>query len=310
MARTTGNQHDKPVKLSSLFTPAEVLAQTSIGSRDELLTEMLKRLAHRRDIGSFQDAYQAILTRENAGATVVGPGVALPHARLDAISDLAIALATSPTGIDFGGRGVKVVVLILVPKTQPAAYLQTVSSLTALCQDPHFAETVSALKTSEEVWRFFDRGGAVLPPVVCAGDIMETDWVSLHEHDTLEQAIDTMVHHNLVDVPVIDADGDLVGFVSAYELLRVCLPDYVLWVEDLRLIMNFEPFAGVLRNERRTWLAEIMSRDVPAVAEDAPAIQVGKEIAKRTARQVYVVRGKRLVGVVTVQSFLNKVLRE
>jgi CBS domain-containing protein len=46
------------------------------------------------------------------------------------------------------------------------------------------------------------------------------------------------------------------------------------------------------------------------VPEDAPAVDVAKEITKHNARRAYVLRGKKLVGVITIQHFLNKVLRE
>jgi len=139
---------------------------------------------------------------------------------------------------------------------------------------------------------------------------MSRDVVHLKEQDTLEQAVDTLVKHRLVDVPVVDVDGDLVGVVSGFELLRVCLPDYILWMEDLSPVLNFEPFAEVLRKESKTWLTDVMSLDYPTVAGDVPAIQVAKEMTRRGARQVYVVAGRKLVGVITLPAFINKVLRE
>ena len=59
--------------------------------------------------------------------------------------------------------------------------------------------------------------------------------------DTMERAIDLFVRHRVSEVPVIDKDGELIGVVSTHELLRVCLPDYVLWMDDLTPIINFEP---------------------------------------------------------------------
>ena len=66
----------------------------------------------------------------------------------------------------------------------------------------------------------------------------------------------------------------------------------------------------MLRNEEKTWLSEIMSFDFATISEDAPAIQVAKEITRRGVREVFVVREKRLVGIITLQDFINKVLRQ
>ncbi|MCK4629429.1 MAG: CBS domain-containing protein, partial [Sedimentisphaerales bacterium] len=176
--------------------------------------------------------------------------------------------------------------------------------------DPKTADVVSELSTDKEVWRFFDRGGITLPDHLLARHIMDPVEVQLLENDTLERAIDLFVRDKLRELPVVDKDDNLIGVVTTYELLRVCLPDYILWMDDLSPIMNFEPFAEVLRKEGKTWLAEIMTSDYAVVKEDAPAIQVAKEITRQRAGNAYVIRGKKLVGVVSLVSFLNKVMRE
>ncbi len=92
--------------------------------------------------------------------------------------------------------------------------------------------------------------------------------------------------------------------------MKVCLPDYILWMDDLSPIINFEPFAQVLKNEGKAWLTEIMSTEFAAVQVDAPAIQVAKEITKMGARQVYVLDGEKLAGEISLQDFIDKVLRQ
>jgi CBS domain-containing protein len=169
---------------------------------------------------------------------------------------------------------------------------------------------VAGLDDGEKVWSFFEKGGLSLPDHLRACDIMEPVTVRLQENDTLERAIDMFVRHKLTELPVLDKDGELIGVVSTYEFLRVCLPDYVLWMEDLTPIMNFEPFAEILRKESKTWLTEIMTSEYATVEETAPAVQVAKEITRQHADCAYVVRGKKLVGVVSLASFLGKILRE
>jgi CBS domain-containing protein len=45
------------------------------------------------------------------------------------------------------------------------------------------------------------------------------------------------------------------------------------------------------------------------VHDESPAIQVAKVMMRRNVRQVYVLREKTLVGVITIQDFIRKVLR-
>ena len=299
------------LNFSSFFSPDDIICNTDITNREELIRKLLELLALNHGIGNVNKAYKAVMHREEVDSTVLASCLALPHARLDAISNLRVAVATSKDGILFDGAPkVNVVVLVLVPKDQPSLYLQALSSLAAICGDKKNIEQVATLQSTEEVWRFFDRGGVILPDYVCARDIMSTKIVKLKENDTLEKAIDLFIRHLLIDVPVVDKDGDLVGVVTARELLKVCLPDYILWMDDLSPILHFQPFANVLRNEGITWLTEIMSQEYAVVPESAPAIQVAQEMTKQNTQQAYVLRDKKLVGVVTLPHFLNKVLRD
>ena len=62
----------------------------------------------------------------------------------------------------------------------------------------------------------------------------------------------------------------MVWVVSAGALLKVCLPDYLLWMSDLSPLLNFEPFTEVLRNEQSTWLSDILVREFATVQMKAP----------------------------------------
>jgi PTS system nitrogen regulatory IIA component len=311
MAMTVEKNH---IQFSSLFSPAEVVCQTQEKDRDKVLLELLKLLAYHRGIGNVDEAYEAVLARENDMPTIVAPGMAMPHARLDAIGDLVVGVATSREGIVYDPKQpdsrVKLMVLTLAPKASPGAYLQAISSLAHICQDPSTPDIVASLTTAEQVWSFFDKGGMVLPDHLRAADVMDPVQVKLEEHDTMERAIDLFVRHRLNELPVVDKDGDLIGVVSTYELLRVCLPDYILWMDDLTPILNFEPFAEILRKESKTWLAEIMTTDYATVEADQPAVQVAKEITRQRTNRAYVVRGKKLLGVASLETFLSKILRE
>jgi PTS system nitrogen regulatory IIA component len=302
------------VHFSSLFRPSEVICQTEETDRDKLLLNMLRLLAYQRGIGNVDEAFKAVIDRENDLPTIVAPGMAMPHARLEALDEIVVAVATSRDGVVYDKRQpdnrAKLIVLTLAPKATPGAYLQAISSLAKVCHDPSTAEIVSSLSTPEQVWSFFEKGGMVLPEHLLARDVMDAVQVQLQENDTLERDIDLFVQHRLNELPVVDKDGELVGVVTTYELLRVCLPDYILWMEDLTPIMNFEPFAEILRKESKTWLTEIMTSEYATVQADAPAIQVAKEITRQQANRAYVVQGKKLLGVASLETFLSKILRE
>lgn len=298
--------------LSSFFSEDDILIHQEGVSRNQVIRQLLVHLASGHGIMEVSAYYNAIIERENASDTVVSNGIAIPHARLDDLQRPYVGVATSAQGIPFADdkQPVHLILLVLIPRDQPGLYLQILRAMASILRDRTAARSVSQLKTAGEVMRFFERGGMVLPEYVCAADIMRDEFISLHNNDNLKTAIDCFISESLSEIPVVDRDGDMVGVVSAGTLLKVCLPDYLLWMSDLSPIINFEPFTSVLRNEQNTWLADILLNEYAAVQMTAPAVSVAGEMTRRNASKCYVLNGKKLMGVIDLPIFLNKVFRE
>nr|MBS0019681.1 CBS domain-containing protein [Gammaproteobacteria bacterium] len=162
-----------------------------------------------------------------------------------------------------------------------------------------------------QAWKWFDAAGQHLPDYVIARDIMCANYPRLRDIDTLSDAIDAFCRFGVSELPGVDEDGDLVGVVSEDELIRLGLPEYITWMEDLSPILNFQPFAEILRREANVPVIEIMAfaDRYATINETSPAIQVAKVMIRRDVRQAYVVRDKQLAGVISIQDFIQKVLR-
>lgn len=294
------------------FSEREVLCRTNAVESGALLDEMVRLLAARRPAIDPPAALRAVLDREAEAPTFVAPGVAMPHARLEGIEETFVAVATSEKGVRFPGSPdpIRLVVLVLAPASEPAAYLRVAAGVARRLQDPAFLDEIVARDTPAAVADFFRRGAAELPEFVCAADVMERPTAVLRETDSVKDAIDLIVRTGLTEVPVVDKEGELTGVASADEVLKLCIPDYLLWMEDLSGFSNFEPFAALLRKEASTWLADITSDDYACVSVDRPAIAVAEALARKDAGVCYVTDGGKLAGVVTLPHFLNKVFRD
>lgn len=323
MTRADRERRDDPMRktvippkssltLTSFFSSDDILIHQEEVSRNQLIRQLLVHLADGHGITDVDSYYDAIIERENANDTVVSNGVAIPHARLDDLQRPYVGVATSAHGIPFSEdkAPVHLILLVLIPRDQPGLYLQILRALASILRDKDAARAVSQLKTADEVMRFFERGGMVLPEYVCAADMSRDTFIALRNNDNLKTAIDCFISQHLSEIPVIDRDGDMVGVVSAGALLKVCLPEYLLWMSDLSPIINFEPFTSVLRNEQNTWLADILISDFASVQMQAPAVSVAGEMTRRNVSKCYVLNGKKLMGIIDLPVFLNKVFRE
>ena len=311
------------ISLSSLLSPGQILSGAQGSRIEETARQMIELIAGSDSSIDSEAVYQTVLARQRCGIMLLQPRVAVVHARIDGLQRLRMALATSregqvccPDREDFvyaeaESVPANLIVLMLAPVDDPAIYLRAVAGLSAICRREGFVEFLLTLDSPELVWKTIAETGATLPDYVAAGDIMRTDFARLRDTDSLYSAIDLFCREGVSELPVVDADGDLVGIVSEEELIRLCLPEYITWMEDLSPILNFEPFAEILRREAHMPVMEIMvfADRYATVDEATPAIQVAKVMMRRDVRQVLVVRDKKLMGIISIQDFIHKVLR-
>ena len=300
---------DSKTDLLSFFDESDVICQAPQQERDDVIRALVTRLTDNHGISDPQAIIEAVIAREEATSTVMPHGIAIPHARLAGIDRPYLAIATSQWGFQFDGSNIHLVLLVLVPMDKPTLYLQTLRLIARVLREDNAVMRLASLEKTGEVMRFLQTDGLKLPAYICAADLMTPPTITLRDNASLKDAIDLFTENDYQGVPVLDKDNDLVGVVSASTLLNVCLPDYLLWMDDLSPIQNFEPFAEVLRKEHNTWLSEIMSENYAFVQVSSPAIQVAAEFVRQNVAQCYVLKEKRLAGVITLRTFLHKIFR-
>jgi mannitol/fructose-specific phosphotransferase system IIA component (Ntr-type) len=77
---------------------------------------------------------RAIISREQSAPTAQPDGIAIPHGRVDCISEVVFMLGIHPQGVDFGapdGLPTRIFALMLAPQSSGAGYIQF---LAKLCQ--------------------------------------------------------------------------------------------------------------------------------------------------------------------------------
>lgn len=300
----------KEVRLADYLHEDCILCSIGEVSRDDTVDQLVGVL-HRK-LGGFDraGAVQAVIERERQAPTVLAAGLALPHARLDGLSGPVLAMATSHDGVDFeavGEEPVNVVVLILTPKDDPGAYLRLMASLSKTLAEPHMIKRLAVAGTTREAFGILTEQAGQLEVKLNAASVMNRNPVTLDEGDTLASAIQAFCANRIMDIPIVDSDGDLRGVIAIEDLLSQSLPQHLLWMEDLSPIENFEPFAELLRNDSETKVADFMGDNFTGIPPDMPAIQLAKIFLMQKIRQIQVVDGRRFLGVINLDSFSSQI---
>ncbi len=138
-----------------------------------------------------------------------------------------------------------------------------------------------------------------------AKDIMTTDVITIAPSLGVEQIAQLLLSCNISGVPVVDAEGALVGLVSEGDLIRRegDAGHHRSWWLDLFAGPEEQARDYIKVHGRRA--EEVMTREVVTVTEETPVGEIARLLEKRRIKRVPVVRDGRIVGIVSRANLLH-----
>lgn len=150
------------MKVADVLRRECVVVNDQLSDKEETLQE-IARLAKKcsvLDIVSEQEILTGLKARESLGSTGFGKGIAIPHCRLESVTDFVVGIITVPSGVDFEAldeRKVKLFIFIIAPESQPNKHLKLLSAISQTLLIPGSVEEILAERTSEAVFESFLR---------------------------------------------------------------------------------------------------------------------------------------------------------
>lgn len=126
------------------------------GIISELVEVVVKAKGYSEQRG--EEILQAVLDRESLGSTGIGEGIAIPHAKTDAIDHVALVIGISRFPVDFDsidGEKSRLFFLVLAPTEEASAHVELLASIARSCTSQLFRRMLSQAKDSEEVVSLF-----------------------------------------------------------------------------------------------------------------------------------------------------------
>ena len=298
----------------NFLAEGNIISGTKAETAQEAISELARLLARNTAGLNAQEIIEEVMLREKRMPTVIGSGLAVPHARAEHVDRLLVAMATSGKGIDFAVPGkpkVNIVILILTPADDPGLHLQVLAALAKDFMESKVVLEVAELATPKAVLNYFTSSKVEIPQFLRARDVMITTPVTLLENNTLNEAIEIFATNNIDEIPVIDDVRELRGVVSLADLLKFSLPEHILWMDDLSSVYRFQPFSEVLQTADETKVADFMREEFITVHADIPAVQLAKLFLMHKLQKLLVVDdSNRLAGIVELKDFCAKLFWE
>jgi CBS domain-containing protein len=137
------------------------------------------------------------------------------------------------------------------------------------------------------------------PRKVSLEDIMRPA-VSVTPDTPARAVLKVLAENRLPGVPVVDANGYLVGFVSDAHLLASALPKYLATMEDLSFIRESgDAWVHYLAESADRPVSEVMSTEVSSVELGKSEVAVAHKMVHDGASSVIVTENGKLVGIVS-----------
>jgi len=148
--------------LRNRFLPETLRPRLLATTKQGVIAELVGLLYENGLILDRERAVRAVFEREQSLSTGMEFGVAIPHARTDAVQQLVCAVGLKKEGIDFDSldrQPVRIVVLVLAPESAPSPQLQFIAQMCRLLNEAGRASLL-ACQTSEDMYGVLTGGGA------------------------------------------------------------------------------------------------------------------------------------------------------
>jgi mannitol/fructose-specific phosphotransferase system IIA component (Ntr-type) len=153
-----------PLRLSELLTPDRIRVPLRALSKDGVLRELVELLVGGN--GAVPDVLHAVLERERQFPTGIGYGVAVPHGKTPALTNLMAVAGTAPAPVPYetvDGEPVRLFFLLAGPESQAGAHVKALSRISRLVRREPIRARLLAARDSTEFYRILcdaEMGGA------------------------------------------------------------------------------------------------------------------------------------------------------
>ena len=150
------------MKITDFLREDKIFLELTASDKEEAvkkLSDILKGSVEVSDPGLF---IKDVFDREALSTTGIGNGIAIPHARTDAVKEFVIAFGRANQGIEFDSldkKPAKLIFLMGTPKKKDLSnYLRILADLTRLLNKKHFREALLKASSPEKVIEAFKKG--------------------------------------------------------------------------------------------------------------------------------------------------------
>lgn len=142
------------MKITDLLRKETLILELEAKTKADVIDELAEKLDKSGCLQDIQTFRKAIWAREIQGSTGIGDGIAIPHAKTDAVKEPAICFGRSPSGIAYESldeQPAHLFFMIAAPDGANESHLETLSHLSVLLMNEDFRKRLQEATSEEEI---------------------------------------------------------------------------------------------------------------------------------------------------------------
>jgi mannitol/fructose-specific phosphotransferase system IIA component (Ntr-type) len=150
LALSPNNHHSS----LTIITTDTITFNLKSKTKEAVINELLDMLAAQRKLLDRDIALKDLLDREQTMSTGIPNGIAIPHAKTNAVQELTTAIGIKKSGLDFDSPlddKARIIILALVPPDKSKSLYEFLLSITAALNNDTLRSKILTAKTQEEV---------------------------------------------------------------------------------------------------------------------------------------------------------------
>lgn len=144
------------MKLSDFIVPDAIIPDLKSDTRDDVIRELVEALSQAGKLApdTVEEIVQQTIAREQQGSTGIGKGIAVPHIKHAAVSEIVGTIGCSGNGVDFASLDkapVYSVMLLISPTNNPEKHLEAMEKLFSHLQRDMFRKFLRQAETTKAI---------------------------------------------------------------------------------------------------------------------------------------------------------------
>jgi len=132
--------------------------------------------------------------------------------------------------------------------------------------------------------------------------------IKFSPNDSFKKIVKTLIEKQISGAPVVNKRGKLVGVVSEKDLFYKLFPSQKAFYKNPEMYMDFNRIESEAVVVRRMRAKDFMTRQPITIEPDEHILKACSLFIKNNIRRLMVVKGKKLIGVVTINDVYKRFL--